>query len=103
MPVPVRPMWVTPPMLSRMMYRIHSTLHTEASEGGVAARWPLATPRAGSIPGLKRRLVLNLRKRGHGSVADLVAPCTGAPFAKVRRRKAARGADLNIARGSAGR
>jgi hypothetical protein len=45
-------------MLSRMMYRIHSTIHTEASEGGVAARWPLATPRAVSL--VRRRLVLNL-------------------------------------------
>jgi hypothetical protein len=37
---------------------------SEASEGGEAARWPVATPRAVSSPS-STALVLNPRKRGH--------------------------------------
>ena len=71
------------------------TLHKETSKPArsLAPRSTRAPCRQVTALGARRC------KRGHGSVADLVAPCTGAPFAKVGRRKAARGAGHIIAQG----
>jgi len=84
---PVRTLWYA--------YATTRTLHKETSKPArsLAPRSTRAPCRQVTALGARRC------KRGHGSVADLVAPCTGAPFAKVGRRKAARGAGHIIAQG----